>query len=161
MEGIELRPMPSRKLTAVLALTGLLTTVSVADTSLCRMFCATHMASVESSKPAAAPHLHHSALSPQDSSLHAHANLCTGNQQSIVSCGGSVLESPRCTQYRQLAKFLEASRVTVTEKIPGDGNHALLLVVPMAEISEAAPSPPNSPPGSYTFPRSTPTLLRI
>ena len=156
-----MRPMPLRKLTAVLALTGLLTTVCVADASLCRMFCAAHMPSVASSKPAAAPHLHHSASSPQDSSLHAHANRCTGNQPSIVSCGVSVLESPRCTQYQQLAKFLEASRVTVTEKISGDGNHTLLLVVPIAEISEAAPSPPSSPPGSYTFPRSTPTLLRI
>ena len=153
--------MPLRKLTAVFALTGLLTAVSVADTSLCRMFCAAHMASVGSSKPSAAPHLHHSALTPPESSLHEHANRCTGNQQSMVGCGGSVLESPQCTQYQQLARFLEASRVTVTEKISGDGNHALLRVVPIAETSEAAPSPPSSPPGSYTFPRSTPTLLRI
>ena len=72
-----------------------------------------------------------------------------------------MLESPRCTQYQQVARFLEASRVTVTEKTSSSGNHALLLAVLVAEISEAAPSPPISPPGSCAFPRSTPTFLRI
>lgn len=153
--------MPLRKLVAVLALTGLLTTVSLEDTSLCRMFCAARMAIRGSSKLVATPHLHHSALSPPDSSAHAHANRCTSNQQSIVRCGGSVLQSPRCTEYQQLARFLDASQVTVTEKISGSGSHALLLGVLMEEISEAAPSPPSSPPASYIFPRSAPTFLRI
>lgn len=153
--------MPLRKLTAVLALTGLLTTASVADTSLCRMFCAAHMASGESSKPAAAPHLHHSALSPRDSSAQAHADHCTGSQQSIVSWGGSVLQSPQCTHYQQLARFLDASRLTVTEKISGNGNHALFPAVRIEEVTEAAPSPPSSPPGSYVPPGSAPTFLRI
>ena len=153
--------MPSRKLVAVLALTALIATVSVADTSLCRMFCAVHMASGGPSKQVAGQHLHHSALSPPDSSVHAHANHCTGNQASIVSCGGKVLESPRCTRYQQVARFLDASRVTLTEKISSNGNHALLVAVLITEISEAAPSPPSSPPGSYAFPRSTPTFLRI
>ena len=153
--------MPSRKIVAVLALTALIATVSVADTSLCQMFCAAHMASGGPSKQVAVQHLHHSALSPQDSSVHAHATHCAGNQRSIVSCGGSVLESPQCTQYQQLARFLEASRVTATEKTSGNGNHALLLAVLIEAISEGAPSPPSSPPGSYVFPRSTPTFLRI
>jgi len=152
--------MVLRKLAAVLALTAVITGVSVADTSLCRMFCAAHMVSATSSKQAAVQHSHHSAMSPRDSSVRTHVDRCTGNQ-SIVSCGGSVLESPRCTQYRQLTRFLEASRVTVTEKISGDGNHALLLAVLIAEISEASPSPPSSPPGSCVFPRFTPTFLRI
>ncbi len=150
-----------RKLITALALTGLLTAVSVADTSFCRMVCAAHMAFRESSKPVAAPHLHHSALSPRDSSVHAHANRCPGNQQSIVSCGGSVLQSPRCTQYQQLARFLDASRVTVTERISGNGNHALLLAALTQETGEAAPSPPSSPPGSSVVPRSALTFLRI
>lgn len=150
-----------RKLAAVLALTAVVTGVSVADTSLCQMFCAAHMASGASSKQASAQHFHHSALSPRDSSVRTHVDRCTGDHQSIVSCGGSVLESPRCTQYRQLARFLEASRVTVTEKICSNGNPVLLPAVLVAEISEAAPSPPSSPPASYVFPRSAPTSLRI
>lgn len=150
-----------RKLAAVLALTAVITGVSVADTSLCRMFCAAHMASGESSKQVGAQHYHHSALSPRDSSGSAHVSHCNGNQQSTVSCGGSVLESRQCTQYWQMTRFLDASRSTATEKISGNGDHAVLLAAPIAEISEAAPSPPISPPGSYMFPRSTPTFLRI
>jgi hypothetical protein len=73
-----------------------------------------------------------------------------------------VLQSPQCTHYQQLARFLDASRLTVTEKIDaGNGNYALLLTVLAEEISEAAPSPSSSPPGSYVFSRSAPAFLRI
>lgn len=150
-----------RKLTAVFALTGLFATISVADTSLCRMFCAELSGVYLSSKPVVTPHLHHSASSPRDSSVDAQANHCAGTQQSIVSCGESALQSPPCTQYEQLARFLNASRASATEKISSHGSHALLPAALIEEISEAAPLPPMSPTGSYVFPRSTPTFLRI
>lgn len=148
-----------RKLAALIALTGLLTTASVADTSLCRMFCAAHMAFGGSSKPSGAPHVHHSAMSGQKTSAHTHSR-CTGNPQSIVSCGMSMQSSP-CTQYQQLARFLDTSRVSVTERVASNGNHALFPALLIEEITEAAPLPPISPPGSCAFPRSTPTFLRI
>lgn len=153
--------MPFRKQIAVLALTMLLTTAGVADTSVCRMLCAAHLALGGSSKPVATPHLHHSASSQKESSVHGHANYCAGNQQSMVSCGGSVLGAPRCTQYQQLAKFLDVSRVTVTEKGSSNDDHALLPAVRIEEISEGAPSPSSSPPDSYVSFGSTPISLRI
>jgi hypothetical protein len=159
--GIEFPPMPFRKQMAVLTLTVLLTSAGVADTSVCRMLCAAHLALGGSSTPVATRHLHHSASSQKDSSVHGHANYCAGNQQSMVSCGGSVLEAPRCTRYQQLARLSDVSRVTVPEKGSGNDAHALLPAVRIEEISEGAPSPSSSPPDFYVAFGSTPISLRI
>ena len=150
-----------RKLMAAFALTTLLTSVSVADTSLCRMICAAHFSVRGSPEPVAASHLHHSAMSQQKLAVHTHASRCTGDQPSIVNCGERVLQSPQCTQYQQVVRFLDASRLTVTEKISGNGNVAVLSATLVEENNRAVPSPPISPPSSYVFPRSTVTLLRI
>jgi len=153
--------MPLRKLTAVLTLTGLLATASVADTSFCRMSCALH-AGFGGSSTATAHHLHHSASLPRNSSSHIHANSRASLEHSLVNDGGIVLESSRCTQYQQLAMFLNGFRLTVSEKISGMGNPAVIPAVLVEKNSEPAPSPPSSPPDSYVAPpHASPTSLRI
>lgn len=156
--GVESRPVFLHKIAAAFALSGLMATSCVADTSLCRIMCASR------AQFGRVTHHHHDAPQATMHPLaHRHMGHPADMQKSVAPSDKLALNSAPCSQYQPLLVFLDGARASFGETISSGGHFANLLVTSAEPNRPEIPFQVNSPspPQSNTLRFFAPTLLRI